>query len=209
MVANSGIEKNTARVHPQRQAEINDELRVLVESPSVPRRLKKKLGYSYHEPKWAQLSESELGPYLHLLPGISAKRIVFTLRMNWSTEVALRVLRGEGVAEMDLSQFRENQRGKVKELVGGGKVLEVLGVIMNTQHELLRDLYDVSLPQLERLREAMLNAGALGVKLSGAGESLVSPVGDEEEGKRVLSSALSAGARGCWVLRLDEGAKLE
>ena len=203
----SGIEKITARVHPQRQAEINEGLRILMELKEVPPELKKKLGYSYFEPKWDQLGESELSPYFDSIPENSAKRIRFTLRMNRSTEIALRLLRGE--ADVDLDRFPSDQRKRAKELIDSGETLGLMGLIMNTQHELLRDLNDVSLPQLERLREAMLEAEAMGVKLSGAGlgGSLVALVRDERQGERVLRSALSAGARRGWVLRLDQGVR--
>ena len=209
--ADSGIQKSTAQVHPQRQKEIDDGLKALMESPRVPLRIKRELGYRYNEPDWSGLSESELDPYLSSLPEDSAERIRFTLRMNESTHAALKLLRGERLSGRDEGRFPRGKRPAVKRLIVGGKTLETLGLIMNVQHEFLRDLYDVSLPQLERMRGAMLKAGALGVKLTGAGlgGSLVALVRDEGQGRKVLDSALNAGACRGWVLGLDEGVRSE
>lgn len=58
----------------------------------------------------------------------------------------------------------------------------------------------------------MLDAGAYGVKISGAGMggSLLAVVPSEQEvKKRVLDAALKAGARRGWIVRIDEGARVE
>jgi len=83
---------------------------------------------------------------------------------------------------------------------------------VNLQHELLRDYYDVSLPELEKMREAMLSSGALAVKLSGAGlgGSLFALTrGEEREKAKVIEGAVRAGARKGWSLKPDEGVRVE
>ncbi|MEM2610894.1 MAG: GHMP kinase, partial [Candidatus Bathyarchaeia archaeon] len=87
----------------------------------------------------------------------------------------------------------------------------ILGEIMNAQHALLRDLYDVSLPEIDHICDAALNAGAYGAKLSGAGMggSIIALVKNREIGERVIDACLSEGARGGWVSEVGEGVRIE
>jgi len=80
---------------------------------------------------------------------------------------------------------------------------------MNYQHELLRDLYKVSLKELEKIRDATLQAGAYGTKISGAGMggSLISLV-NSEKCKEVLEAGIAAGAPQGWISGIGEGAKV-
>ena len=174
-----------ADIHPARQGEINKALKKLMENPSVPKELKDKLGYRYDQPKWEQISLDEIKPHLGILGENERKRILFTILMQASTMKAVEIMRRE---TWDLQELAPE---------------------INYQHELLRDLYDVSLPELERIRDAMLKAGALAVKLSGAGlgGSLVALVESDEE--EIIKSALLAGAKQAWKVRPDEGARIE
>ena len=47
--------------------------------------------------------------------------------------------------------------------------LEVVGALLNASHASLRDLYDASVPEVERTREALLAAGAAGARMMGGG----------------------------------------
>jgi galactokinase len=87
--------------------------------------------------------------------------------------------------------------------------LKILGEIMNYQHELLRDLYKLSIIKLEKIRDAALEAGAYGTKISGAGMggSLISLV-DPRNGKAILEAGISAGAKQGWISGIGEGAKI-
>lgn len=187
VVLDSGIRRATANIHPIRQMEINKGLKVLMESEEVPHNLKSKLGYRYDEPKWEEISEADIKPYLSLMGDRESKRILFTLRMQKSTERAFELLKEKTIDYISL------------------------GKVMNEQHEFLRDLYEVSLPELERIRNAALKAGAYGVKISGAGLGgcLIALVKDEVVGSNVLKKGLLAGARQGWVLNIDEGARIE
>ncbi len=185
VVADSGIRHSVADIHPKRQADINRGLKILMESDEVPEELKKKLGYRFDEPKWEEIRLEEIEPYLRLMDEVAAKRIIYTLKMNESTMRAVRSIK----------------RGKI----------EALGEIINEQHELMRDLYDLSLPELEKIRNSMLEAGALGVKISGAGLGgcLIAIAFEEKNAEKILDVALSSGAVRGWVLEVDEGARLE
>jgi len=185
IVVDSGIRHSVADIHPARQEEINRALRKLMENPKVPHELREKLGYRYDQPKWEQISLDEIEPYLDILAEKERKRILFTILMQASTMRAVEKMRRENWNPLDIAPE------------------------INYQHELLRDLYDVSLPQLEKIRDAMLKAGALAVKLSGAGMggSLIALVEKNEE--EIVKSALSAGANQAWKVWPDSGARIE
>jgi galactokinase len=196
-VIDSGIRHSTGEIHPVRQREINEGLEILAGRV-------KGLGRVYDAVKWEQLKEEELSPYLNELPPKPRARILFTLREQRSTELGLRILRGETIPEEERVRLFGSMGRKLEGL-------KLLGEVMNQQHSLLRDLYEVSLPQLERLREACLEAGALGVKLSGAGMggSLIALVETREVGKKVVEEAMGEGARAGWVSGIGEGVREE
>ena len=188
VIVDTGIRHSVSDIHPRRQEEIDRGLKALLSSERVPVELKRKLGPVHYEVKWESIELEEVRPYLSLLDDVAAKRILFTIMMNESTKEALNLIR----------------KGVVKDL-------SILGNIVNQQHELLRDLYDVSLPEIEHIRNAMLSAGALGVKISGAGLGgcLIALVKNREEGKNVLNRAMEAGALRGWVVKIDEGVRIE
>jgi len=192
VVADSGIRHSVADIHPRRQSEINRGLQELLSLPDVPERVKEKLAPRFDEVSWEELSLEELSPFLQRIDGTSAKRIEFTFLMNNYTMKAVELIKESG--------------GRLSP-----SLLKQIGEIMNKEHELLRDLYDVSLPELERIRNKMLEGGALGVKLSGAGMggSLIALVEDNETGRRVANKALEGGARKTWIVSVDEGARKE
>lgn len=191
----SGIRHSTADVHPKRQAELDEGLRALAEA--APPGLKEKLRGNHSEVKWEELAEEELAPYLAKVPRPAARRIIFTLRMHASTLAALEVLRGRKVEApyidpkaYDYPDWRAR----------------AVGAVMTYQHSLLRDLYDVSLPELDRLVDGAIVRGAYGAKLSGAGlGGVVIALAPEEAAERVRGM----GEARRWALRVDEGLKVE
>jgi mevalonate kinase len=79
---------------------------------------------------------------------------------------------------------------------------ELLGELMNENHELLQKL-TVSSPELDRLVEAARNAGALGAKLSGGGRggnmiALIEP----EKAERISRSLKATGAKNTIVTQV-------
>ncbi|MEM1509750.1 MAG: galactokinase family protein [Thermofilaceae archaeon] len=200
-IADSGIKHRVASIHPVRQAEIELGLSQLLELDDLPVKIKRLLGRKYWEPKWEELRLEELNPYLNEIDEKAAKRIRFTLLMHRLTLLALKLIKTRSLTLSELEEI-------------GSKVdatfLEILGAIIDKQHELLRDLYEVSLPELENIREAMLNAGAYGAKISGAGlgGALIALV-DEQTGRKVAEEAVNAGAYRSFLARVDEGAREE
>ena len=212
VIVDSGIRHSTGDIHPKRQMEINLGLKELMKNRNVPESLKTKLGYNFDQPKWEEISEEEIGDYLSTLNETSRKRILFTLRMHRLTEMALKILNFKSVDKKELilnlgrDSWRKIQEGSPNELN-----YRILGEVMNAQHALLRDLYDVSLPEIDRICEAALEAGAYGAKLSGAGMggSIIALVKNEKAGKKVIDACLSAGAREGWVSEIGEGVRIE
>lgn len=189
IVVDSGIRHSVADIHPKRQEEINIGLKQLMESSIVPKNLKEKLGYRFDELEWDKIKIEGIEKYLELINNISAKRILYTIKTHESTLKAIEIIKS----------------GMIK------NKLEELGKIMNEQHEFMKDLYDLSLPKIEEIRNEMLNAGALGVKISGAGLGgcLIGIVKEKEEGNKIVESAIKAGATNGWILKIDEGVKAE
>ena len=201
VVADSGIKHRVAAIHPVRQAEIERGLAQLLEMRELPEGVRSLLGRKYWEPKWEELGLEELEPYLSKIDRKPADRIRFTLLMHRTTLLALKLIREGSLAPDEAREIGAEP---------GAGFHETLGAIMNRQHELLRDLYEVSLPELERIRDAMLEAGAYGAKISGAGlgGALIALV-SEDGGRAVAEAALKAGAKRAWVVAVDEGAREE
>ncbi len=209
VVLDSGIKHSTAEIHPRRQADIDRGLELLLRMSDLPESLRRKLGRKYYEPKWEEIREEEVRPFLERLPEKPRARILFTIREHRSTELALEIMRGK-IPNIDYitSILGDEWRQDVeKALRSSDPILHLIGVIMNQQHALLRDLYDLSLPELERIRDAALSAGALGVKISGAGlgGSLIALAPSKDIAERVLKAGIEAGAKRGWVVNIDVG----
>ena len=73
--------------------------------------------------------------------------------------------------------------------------LDEIGRLMTRNHELLQNL-DVSSPELDRLVDAALSAGALGAKLSGGGRggNSIALARSDEQAQNIADSLKSAGA---------------
>jgi len=211
-IIDSGIRHSTGDIHPKRQEDINRGLKALMENPDVPASLKRILGYRFDEPRWERLSEDELEDFLGILDDRARRRILFTLRMHRWTEFALKILRGEKIHDDEgIRMFGEERWRRIKASAAGERNYIILGEIMNEQHSLLRDLYDVSLPELEDICDAALDAGAYGAKISGAGMggSIIALVKDEKQGKAVVDACVKNNAKDGWVSKVGEGVKTE
>lgn len=214
VVLYSGIKHSTAEVHPKRIAEIAEGLRVLLSTSLVKAELKNKLAEKIDEVAWDELTLEELQPYKDYLPSTSWKRIVFTIKMNESTKLVLELLdnpSSDGIRRK-LKDYLEAECKECLEPASrvDDEVLELIAGTVNYQHILLRDLYNVSLPELELIRNAALKAGALGVKISGAGlgGSLLALASSREEAAKIASKTLGV-AKATWVVEVDEGARVE
>lgn len=151
-------------VHSVRQRELREALLILKEV--VPREYWGRIDRPLDEVDWQWLS-LEGRSYLTTLDDLHRKRLEFTILMNESTKKAIEELRKD----------KPNKR--------------VLGEIMNEQHRLLRDLYEVSIPELEEIKRFLDSSGALGSKISGAGMggAIVALVENSEQARSIAELA--------------------
>ncbi|MEM1695637.1 MAG: galactokinase family protein [Desulfurococcaceae archaeon] len=215
IVLYSGIRHSTAEIHPRRIREIEEGLRSLLKQPGIPGYLRRKLAEKIDEVLWEDLTLEELQPYLEYIDTESRKRIVFTIKMNISTKLAVELLENPSskASKNALRDFLEyecpNCLKPVVEL-HADEVLELIAGVVNYQHILLRDLYDVSLPELELIRNTALSAGALGVKISGAGlgGSLLALAPDKSSAEKVAMATRGV-TKAAWVVEVDEGTRVD
>jgi len=211
-IVDSGIRHSTADIHPRRQEDINRGLKALMESSKVPQTLKRKLGRKFDEPTWEEIREEGLKDFLSIMDDKARRRIIFTLRMQKLTEFALKVLRREKISSKEVAlNLGEDRLTAIKNTPAAERNHRILGEVMNDQHALLRDLYDVSLPKLDEICVAALEAGGYGAKISGAGMggSIIVLVKNEEAGRRIVEACLDVGARCGWVSKVGEGVRVE
>jgi galactokinase len=207
IVVDSGIRHSTADIHPKRQRELNEALRLLL-SQDIPEKLREKLKESYAETKWDEINEEEISKYLEKLPEIYKNRVLYTLRAHRSTMLAVNVLKGYRPNVEEVMKTLNMDAKDAKELLKQEDFpLSLLGKVMLYQHYLLSKLYDVSLPELDRLVDEAVKAGALGAKLSGAGlgGSVVALTDSLDKANEVLKSMLRAGGKEGWIVKVDRG----
>jgi len=165
---------STAEVHTKRQKELQRAVELLKEWLRIE-------ASGYWDFPWRVLRSHR--DIVDRLPEPLRSRVLFTLEMEKSTEEAVAVL-----------------RSKMPPL----EKLKRVGEVMTRQHWLLSKLYEVSLPQLGRLVERALAAGAYGAKLSGAGLGgvVIALAPDIHTAQRIVKEA---GAPSWWIVEVDRG----
>lgn len=213
LVVDTGIRHSTADIHPKRQQEIDEGLRKLL-SMDIPGNLRRKLGAHYWEVRWDEIREGEISQFIEGLDNASKRRILYTLRANESTKLALSVIRGGGNVDIkDLASTLNLSNAEVDSLISRYDWREaMIGKVMTYQHRLLSEYYDVSLPVIDELVNFLVSEGAYGgAKLSGGaglGGSVIALVRDETTAREILNKVLSRGGlapRGGWVVSIDNG----
>lgn len=214
VVLDSGIRHSTKNIHSARVRELTEGIRDLLKSPKLSNSVKTLLRDDVYETDWSSIKLEDLAPSLEDVNPTSRKRIIFTLKMHESTMLAMRLIE-EGWTENLGTLIGESLSKECPDCLkasfrSSNKLLKLLGGIINYQHVLLRDLYDVSTPELEIIRKKALEAGALGVKISGAGMggSLLALVENRGEGLKILQHISSDAERG-WLVSVDEGARID
>ncbi|MHA1833981.1 MAG: GHMP family kinase ATP-binding protein [Candidatus Baldrarchaeia archaeon] len=211
VIVDSGIKHSTAEIHPKRQREIDEGLKQLLEQ-KLPEKLREKLSSHHYEVEWEKISEEEIFPFLSALNEKFADRILFTIRMHKSTKLAIKILRNQPISVKEVANVTQISFEDIgRKMEKNRKDLALLGLIVNYQHLLLRDLYEVSLPEIEEIRYGMLEAGAYGVKISGAGlgGSIIGIVDKIDIGEKVLEAGLERGGVRGWVSTIGECVKVE
>lgn len=208
VVIDSGEQHRTEAIHSVRQAEIDEGLAACQSSSMVPKSFKNRLGRTHFETDWENINRDELARFLFMVPEKSGKRILFTIQMNDSTKLIVDFLKAGKIERKTALEVLGERRFKILDS-SNWAVLETIGETMNLQHELLRDLYDVSTDKLEILRDLSLMSGGLGVKISGAGLGgcLIALVRDKDSGRSVRDAVMDGGAKDAWILDIDHGAE--
>jgi galactokinase len=212
-VLDSGIRHSTGSIHPVRISELKQGIKELMLLSDLPGDLRTVLTEDIYNLEWERLDCQRLEPHLHRINKVFLKRILFTLKMHYSTMLALKLLGESNIKIWDeVESFLQSEYKEClgRSVIEASRFAPLLGGLVNYQHVLLRDLYDVSLPQLEVIRSKALEAGAYGVKISGAGlgGSLLALVGSKEQAFKVLENT-SGFARNAWVVNEDEGVRVE
>jgi len=213
-VLDSGIRHSTGSIHPVRISELKQGVRELLLLDDLPGDLRNMLKEDIYALEWGRLDYQRIEPYLHRINKVSMRRIVFTFKMHYSTILALRLLEDSSSIDTreEVEAFLRSECDECLSKTGSeaNSFLRLLGGLVNYQHVLLRDLYDVSLPRLELIRSKALEAGSYGVKISGAGlgGSLLGLVGSEEQAIKVLKHT-SGLVRSAWIVSVDEGVRVE
>jgi len=202
LVVDSGVKHETASIHPIRQEEIMQGVRELLEL-EIPESLRRKLTGRIDTIRWEEIMEDEIAEYLESINRTYAKRILFTIRMNDLTKIAVRILKGQSPSKKDIERLK-NLGIKAEEPA------DILCGIVNKQHELLRDLYEVSIPEIEKIIDNAMSSGARAAKISGAGlGGCIIILAEEKDIANIIESCLDAGAKKVWNVKVDEGARIE
>ncbi len=86
---------------------------------------------------------------------------------------------------------------------------ETIGDLMNQHHKILKNELNITVPRIDNMIDAALNAGALGAKIvgSGGGGSIVvlSKEGKEEE---IIKAIKNAGGVNAYKVNVDSGARI-
>jgi len=151
-VLNSGIKHSTAEVHPKRISEIVEGLKQLLLMPDLPVSIRVYLSERIDNIMWEKLDILGLELYLERVSSVSKKRILFTLKMHKSTELALSLL--EELSPSIMGSIRDFLEVECRECLeyaerASDELLRLISGIVNYQHVLLRDLYDVSLLEMQ------------------------------------------------------------
>lgn len=87
--------------------------------------------------------------------------------------------------------------------------LEKIGVLMNQHHHYLKNLLKITVPKIDKMIDAAINAGALGAKIvgSGGGGSIV-VLSDKKNEQQILDAILAAGAKDAYAVAVDKGANV-
>jgi galactokinase len=87
--------------------------------------------------------------------------------------------------------------------------LKKIGALMNTHHQVLKEILHTTLPQIDAMVDAALQAGAYGVKIvgSGGGGSIVA-LGSKQDRDTIVAAIKKAGAKDAYEVKISKGAHI-
>jgi len=207
----SGERYITGEILSQRIFEIDAGLKNLLSMSDLPEDLRE-IVRDATSTRWERLDEDELRPYLERLSPTFRKRILYVLRCHRSTMATVEILMGRKVDREVLARALSMSVDEVEKLLSSENPrLAVLARTMNHQHELLRDLYELTTEKLENIREATLRAGALACKMSGAGMggALAALAKNLREAEEIAQAVLVVGGSIATPVNISTGLRQE
>ena len=85
-----------------------------------------------------------------------------------------------------------------------------MGEALSHHHAVLREVLGLSTPRIEAMLDGALNAGAWGGKINGSGGGgCMFAYAHDSKVEGVIDAMLTAGAKGAWAVRMDEGVRHE
>lgn len=87
--------------------------------------------------------------------------------------------------------------------------LEKIGELMNGHHAVLRDLLKITVPKIDNMIDAALNAGAYGAKIvgSGGGGSIV-VISKPENETKIIEALMNARSKEAYSVSVDKGVRI-
>ncbi len=87
--------------------------------------------------------------------------------------------------------------------------LKTIGVLMNAHHKVLKESLGVTVPLIDTMIDAALEAGAYGAKIvgSGGGGSIVA-IAPENKKEEVINAILKSGAKGAYEVKVSHGTQV-
>ena len=104
-------------------------------------------------------------------------------------------------------QNRDILRNALPELEKNKPNHRLIGQLLSSHHQVLRDVLNVSTPKIESMLNAALNAGALGGKINGSGGGGCMFAYSPESPEKVAEAIESVGGK-AYIIQSDEGTKL-
>lgn len=102
------------------------------------------------------------------------------------------------ITKMALIEFKKEQLDVVK-----------IGELMNDHHHYLKNLLKITVPNIDEMIDAALNAGALGAKIVGSGGGgSIAVLASKEKEEKIKKAILEAGAKSVYVASVDKGARI-
>lgn len=88
--------------------------------------------------------------------------------------------------------------------------LKKIGELMNGHHAVLRDLLKITVPKIDAMIKAALNAGAYGAKIVGSGGGgCIVAIADPKNQEEVVQAILAAGAKDAFAVNVDPGVRIQ
>lgn len=82
-----------------------------------------------------------------------------------------------------------------------------IGKLMNQHHHYLKNLLKITVPKIDDMIDAALNAGALGAKIVGSGGGgSIAVLSTKETEEKIINAILNAGAKDAYKVSIDKGA---